>query len=57
MKKLKGMKTILGSTAIGVIVIVHSLLPNLIDGQIIQALLGAVVTFTGVSMRLAIKKP
>lgn len=54
MKWLRGKRTILGSIAAGVVVIISSL--NLVDEQVAGTLLGVIVTFTGVSLRLAVGK-
>jgi hypothetical protein len=54
MKWLTGKKTIIGSVATGAIIIVSSL--NLLDEQVVKVLLGLVVAWTGVSLRLAVKQ-
>ena len=52
---LKGKKTVIGGVAGGLTIIAWSL--NLIDQETAGMLLGAIATWTTVSLRLAIKKP
>ena len=53
MSFLKGKKTMLGSVGIGLVVIASSL--SLINEQTAGIALGLLATWTGVSMRLAVK--
>ena len=50
---LRGKRTIIGSLAAGVLTVLYSL--NVIDEQLAGVLAGLIVTWTGVSMRLAVK--
>lgn len=53
MKWLKGKKTMIGSVLSGVLTIAFSL--GLIDAELAGVIGGFLLTFTGVSLRLAVK--
>ena len=53
MNWLKGKKTMLGAVAGGALVIAHA--TGWIDAQTFQVIGGFIVTWTGVSLRLAVK--
>lgn len=53
MKWLKGKKTILGMVGLGVLLIVRAL--ELIDAQTAEIVGACILTWTGVSLRLAMK--
>jgi len=54
MKWFDNYKTIIGSVAGGLLVVAHSM--GYLDGETFGVLAGLILTFTGVSLRLAIKK-
>lgn len=51
---LDGKKTILGSVAAGLVIILRAL--DVLDDDTAGVLLGVILTFTGVSLRLAMNK-
>lgn len=53
MEWLKGKKTILGSIAGGVVIVLVGL--NVIDDETATVLLGVIATWTGISLRMAVK--
>lgn len=56
MKWLNNKKTMIGMVAIGALVIVEAILPDLLSDAAAQVVAGGILTWTGVSLRLAIRK-
>ena len=54
MEWFKGKKTMLGSIAGGLVIALIGL--NVIDDEVGTVLLGLIATWTGISLRLAVKK-
>ena len=56
MKWLNNRKSIIGMVAAGLLVIVEAVWPTLFDDQTAQVIAGFILTWTGISLRLAIRK-
>lgn len=53
---LKGKKTFLGSIAAGLLILARTLFPEQVTDEIVGVFAALIVTWTGVSFRLAVKK-